>query len=97
MFEVTSRQSYKNVPLWYRSLVKVCDNIPIALVGNKVDEKDRKVKPKHILFHRKKNLQYYDVSAKGNYQFEKPFVWIIRKLVGDANTMLLEAPNLRPA
>ena len=44
--------------------------------------KERKVKAKTITFHRKKNLQYYDISAKSNYYFEKPFLWLARKLVG---------------
>ena len=57
MFDVTSRVTYKNVPNWYRDLVRVCDDIPIVLCGNKVDLKDRKVKAKSIVFHRKKNLQ----------------------------------------
>jgi GTPase SAR1 family protein len=58
MFDVTSRMTYKNVPNWHRDLVRVCEGIPIVLCGNKVDIKDRKVKPKQITFHRKKNLQY---------------------------------------
>lgn len=57
MFDVTSRVTYKNVPNWHRDLVRVCENIPIVLCGNKVDIKDRKVKAKTITFHRKKNLQ----------------------------------------
>ena len=57
MFDVTARVTYKNVPNWHRDLVRVCDNIPIVLCGNKVDIKDRKVKAKNIVFHRKKNLQ----------------------------------------
>lgn len=57
MFDVTARVTYKNVPNWHRDLVRVCENIPIILVGNKVDVKDRKVKAKSITFHRKKNLQ----------------------------------------
>lgn len=40
------------------------------------------MKPKQIIFHRKKNLQYYDISAKSNYNFEKPFLWLARKLTG---------------
>lgn len=64
-------------------LVRVCENIPIVLTGNKVDVKERKVKAKTITFHRKKNLQYYDISAKSNYNFEKPFLWLARKLVGN--------------
>merc|ERR1712004_223564 len=43
MFDVTSRVTYKNVPNWHRDLVRVCENIPIVLCGNKVDVKDRKV------------------------------------------------------
>ena len=52
MFDVTSRVTYKNVPNWHRDLVRVCENIPIVLTGNKVDIKDRKVKAKSIVFHR---------------------------------------------
>jgi GTP-binding nuclear protein Ran len=74
--------TYKNVPNWHRDVLRVCPNIPIVLCGNKVDIKDRKVKAKQITFHRKKNLQYYDISAKSNYNFEKPFLWLARKLAG---------------
>uniref|UniRef100_A0AAA9S0Z2 GTP-binding nuclear protein Ran n=1 Tax=Bos taurus TaxID=9913 RepID=A0AAA9S0Z2_BOVIN len=63
MFDVTSRVTYKNVPNWHRDLVRVCENIPIVLCGNKVDIKDRKVKAKSIVFHRKKNLQEEQVQS----------------------------------
>ncbi|KAI8491647.1 hypothetical protein Bbelb_304520, partial [Branchiostoma belcheri] len=96
MFDVTSRVTYKNVPNWHRDLVRVCENIPIVLCGNKVDIKDRKVKAKSITFHRKKNLQYYDISAKSNYNFEKPFLWLARKLAGDPNLEFVEMPALQP-
>ena len=64
MFDVTSRITYNNVPNWHRDIVRVCENIPIVLVGNKVDVKGRQVQAKNIQFHRKRNLQYYDVSAR---------------------------------
>jgi len=96
MFDVTSRITYKNVPIWHKDLVRVCENIPIVLCGNKVDCRDRRVKPKDIFFHRKKNLQYYDISAKSNYNFEKPFLYIIRKLTGDPNAHFVEAPAIKP-
>jgi len=41
-------------------------------------------------------LQYYDISAKSNYQFEKPFVWLLRRMVNDANLTLVETPLLAP-
>ena len=83
MFDVTSRLTYKNVPTWHRDLVRVCEHVPIVLCGNKVDVKNRQVKAKNVVFHRKKNLQYYEISAKSNYNFEKPFLYLARKLVGD--------------
>ena len=41
----------------------MCENIPIVLTGNKVDIKDRKVKAKSIVFHRKKNLQVRNLKT----------------------------------
>merc|ERR1712222_238305 len=69
----------------HRDIVRVCENIPIVLVGNKVDVKDRQVKAKNIQFHRKRNLQYYDLSARSNYNFEKPFLWLARRLTNQGN------------
>jgi len=96
MFDVTSRITYKNVPNWHRDLERVCENIPIVLCGNKVDVKDRKVKTGAITFHRKKNLQYFEISAKSNYNFEKPFLWLARKLVGNPGLEFVAAPALAP-
>lgn len=97
MFDLTSRITYKNIPNWHRDLTRICtDAIPIVLTGNKVEVKDRKVKAKQITFHRKKNLQYYDISAKSNYNFEKPFLYLARKLSGDNQLRFVEAPALAP-
>jgi len=97
MFDVTGRITYKNVPVWYRDLMRVCENIPIVLVGNKVDVKERKVKVKQINFHRKKNLGYYDISAKSNFNYEKPFLYLAKKLVGDPHLTFVDTVALLPA
>ncbi len=97
MFDVTSRLSYKNVPTWYSEIIKYYDDpIPIVLCGNKVDIKERQVKPKMITFHRKRNLQYYEISAKTNYNFEKPFLRFIRKMLANEEICLVEPPLLVP-
>jgi len=99
MFDVTSRITYKNVPNWHRDIVRVCENIPIVLVGNKVDVKDRQVKAKNIQFHRKRNLQYYDLSARSNYNFEKPFLWLARRLANQPSLQFVgqfaKAPEIQ--
>eukprot|EP01032_Pedospumella_encystans_P011010 gene11010-12840_t len=87
---------FVTVTIFRDNLTRVCENIPIVLCGNKVEVKDRKVKAKQITFHRKKNLQYYEISAKVNYNFEKPFIWITRKVAGNNSIEFVEAPALAP-
>lgn len=41
-------------------------------------------------------FQYYDISAKSNYNFEKPFLWLARKLTGEPNLEFVEMPALEP-
>lgn len=41
-------------------------------------------------------MQYYDISAKSNYNFEKPFLWLARKLIGNPNLEFVGAPALAP-
>lgn len=57
---------------------------------------ERKVKTGAVTFHRKKNLQYFELSAKSNYNFEKPFLWLARKLVGNPSLEFVAAPALAP-
>lgn len=96
MFDVTARITYKNVGVWFRDLARICDGIPIVIVGNKVDIKDRKVKSKQIDFHRKHNINYYDISAKNNLNYEKPFLSLAKKLVADPSLVFVDTYALVP-
>lgn len=118
MFDVTRQDTYENVPSWHRDIVRVCENIPIVLCGNKVvpgnvpnwyenfvkdsenisfvqceknkvEIEDRQAKTKYI-------LQYYDVSAKLCYNFEKPFLWLARELIGAPDLKFVAMPSLIP-
>eukprot|EP00042_Codosiga_hollandica_P035460 m.263200 g.263200 ORF g.263200 m.263200 type:complete len:116 (-) comp54634_c0_seq9:867-1214(-) len=73
----------------------LCENIPICLCGNKIDSPDRKVRARQIQLHRRKNLPYFELSARSNYNFEKPFLWLSRRLLGDPVLCFVEAPALR--
>ena len=96
MFDVTSRTSYEHVSNWHRDLTRVCGNIPIVLVGNKCDMKERRVKTKMINFHQRKNMPYFDISAKSNFNFEKPFRWLARKLTQTPDLRFEEALAIKP-
>jgi GTP-binding nuclear protein Ran len=74
MFDVTSKISYYNVPQWYATMRKLYGkDVPVILCGNKVDRVDRKITCNMITYHREYNMKYYDISAKSNYNYEKPF------------------------
>ncbi|XP_060209739.1 GTP-binding nuclear protein Ran2-like [Lycium barbarum] len=96
MFDVTAHLTYKNVPIWHGDIRRVCGDIPIVLCGNKVDAQNRQVKAKQVTFHRDSNSEYYEISAKSNYNFEKPFLYLARKLAGDANLHFVQSPALAP-
>lgn len=88
MFDVTNRLSYENVGVWYKSVREVCGDIPIFLVGNKFDIAEQKVQL--IDFDRDKYAGYVSISSKSNYQFEKPFIGLVRKLMHDEAIQLYE-------
>jgi GTP-binding nuclear protein Ran len=73
MFDVTNRASYKNCEEWIAKLPK---DLPFVVCGNKVDCKERKVKPDDIFVHRRHNAKYFDISAKSNYNYDAPFKFI---------------------
>jgi len=90
MFDLTTRSAYTNVPNHYRHSTHFDADMPIVLVLNKVDHDDRKVKKKHITFHRRKGIQYFDISVRIRFQVMLPFLSLVRDLVGDQSLELIE-------
>ncbi len=88
MFDVTSKSSYRHARKWVEDLRDRHADIPIVLCGNKVDINDKRtVNPMYILLHRDESLKilaYYDVSAKSNYNSEKPFRAFLKHFHGVA-------------
>jgi len=96
MFDATSRISYKSLPMWYMKIHKFNEKTVVTLVGNKVDIKERKVKIKVIMFHKKKNLTYHDISVRANHKIEQPFVDLMRILTSASGITLIENPVVQP-
>ncbi|KAL9656717.1 hypothetical protein ABK040_002984 [Willaertia magna] len=92
MFDVTSRLTYKNVPSWYKDITKICgENIPIVMCGNKIDvgEENRKVKTMNVTFHKKKNIEYFEMSVKNQVNCINPIIYLTRKLL-NSNVMFMD-------
>ena len=102
MCDVTNRTTFKSFSRYYRMVRKVCGDIPIDFVGNKIDCKDRKVMSEEIsqwfqaLKKMNANAAYYDISAKSNYNFDKPFLYLLSRLMGDETLQLVEGPARFP-
>ena len=91
MFDVQNPASYRSVPEWHKKGIQaVCPEAPVVLVGNKVELRGRQVLPKQIFYHRKQGWQYYDISVKENYNCVKPFLYLARKLTGEASLQTME-------
>ena len=49
-----------------------------------------------MTFHRKKNLQYYEISAKSNINYERPFLYLAKKLTGKEDLCFKDDVALAP-
>jgi GTP-binding nuclear protein Ran len=96
MFDVTKEETYFSVPKWQSALERIAGEIPIVLVGNKVDAKDRKVGAHIMNFHIKRNVFYYDVSNRTSYNLVKPLLWLGRKLLMVEKLEIVDVPALPP-
>lgn len=88
MFDLTSELSFYNTTNWINNYLSVCENQPIILCGNKCDIARRVVSMDTIrsmlpILKPDRNITYFDISAKSNYNFEKPFLQVCKNLMGD--------------
>ena len=61
-FDVTRKQTYKNLPQWYKELREYRAGIPVVCVANKIDV-DMKVTSKEFAFPKKHNMEFFYCSA----------------------------------
>lgn len=83
-FDVTSRVTYKNVPVWHRDLLRVCGDIPVVIFANKVDVEERKVKSKSIKYHEKNNsMILVEGSVKDRVNLKQPLEYLLQCVTKD--------------
>ena len=97
MFDVASFTSFENVLMWRQEILRTCGNIPLVLLGNKVDIPNRKVEYRNICQNPVLALlKTYEVCAPSNYQVVQPFVWLAFNLL-NAPSLQVQPPHLKPA
>lgn len=82
VFDVTQEESFLNLPKWFEEVKKNRGNIPLILVGNKVDLPDRKINGEQAKALAKKNgVQYLETSAKTGQSIENIFLELSKSMV----------------
>ena len=90
MFDFSRKCTYKNIPVHHLDIRRIHENIPIILCGNKLDIMDKKIlNLKDVIFHRRKELEYYSLSCKTDYNLEKPFLCFAKKFLKDEDIEFL--------
>lgn len=81
MYDVTSTVSFMNATQEWNQVIKdTCRNIPVVLVGNKVDCSGRKVFISDIRDFTHREIPYVDISAKTGFNVEIPITILLQKL-----------------
>jgi len=94
MFDVTSRITKKNIPNLYRDVVRVCENIPIVVCGNNVDEKKYKNFP--LRAEAKRNLiKHVEINTRKERNCEKPLLLLAEWLGNWLNRESFAHPKLK--
>ena len=101
MFDRSRPASMQSVANRISSLQHLCPEIPIVIVGSHADIKSPKYtvinvqkfyRELRVRFGYHRVIAYYDISSKSNYNFEKPFLALMRKLKNDQNLQSTEHP-----
>ena len=90
MFDLSDIHTYNNVNQWITDVRKKCCINPVVC-GNKCD-----LSGKYFftgIDFKQLGVGYYEISAKSNYNFEKPFLDLARRLMDRENLEFIEMPS----
>ncbi|KRY21369.1 Ras-related protein Rab-35 [Trichinella patagoniensis] len=99
VFDVTSGESFVNVKRWLHEIDQNCENVQRVLVGNKCDERERRVVLEHdaYRFAEQTNVKYFETSAKENVNVEEMFNCITRLVLQAKNSQQWQEANSKSA
>lgn len=100
MFSVLSKASFNDAKTTIQYLQTCYPTLPIVLCGNQVDRTAQYNRMVTMNAIRQTNFvinrNYFDISARTNYHFDHPFLFLGRRLTNDNNLQVIEHDPIEP-
>ena len=87
MYDITFRETFERLNIWLNIIKQMTNDIPIVLVGNKLDLEDNEDDGRIIEygegedFAKENDFDFFEVSAKNGTNVEKAFISIAEKIL----------------
>ena len=78
MYDISFEKSFENLDNWLNAIRQLADDIPLILIGNKIDlENERKIsKEKGEQFSHDNNIDFFESSGKSGVNVEESFIFL---------------------
>jgi GTP-binding nuclear protein Ran len=92
LFDLNRVATGNNASIWIERVRTITPDIPAIICGNKYDLKTMPMlKPQPL-----RNVKYYNISVKNNYNLEKPFIELARILTGHNELIHVKRVKVTP-
>ena len=91
-FSLDSRSSMNNVNHWISKVDKVIKGLPSTIVGLKFDAPREVSSAEFAAKFSKTAMALYEISSKTSYNFEKPFLSLLRKMSHHEDLVFVSTP-----
>jgi small GTP-binding protein len=84
VYDITNMDSFKGLKEWVKEFKKFCREVPIVLIGNKLDLENQRVVSKDAvrdIVQEYNILRYIETSAKMGKNVEQAFIAILREII----------------
>jgi len=87
MYDITKRETFEHLETWINIIKQMTNEIPIILVGNKVDQEDNAENGRIVEysegedFARENDFDFFEASAMDGTNVNKVFVTIAEKII----------------
>jgi len=102
MYDITNRATFERLQIWLNLIKQMTNEIPIILVGNKLDLEDNEEHGRIVEYNEgddfanENDIEFFEVSAKNGDNIENVFISIAQKVLNSLQSeRLLSVENIK--